>query len=180
MPGCDIILSMNGANLQIYRNTPPVWKTRALTRHDIENSPDDVTSHQVDCLRSLDRVDSHLSPASNNERSVFLAQNKQSKIWHIANLEDSDPLNSYPYEYRYDSASGILEATVGEGFKIDLRNSFAYLDQAIRSFKQPNGFANDFLAKFSLRDSNTESERIQREYDQSIRDYKQTKRGDSL
>ncbi len=69
---------------------------------------------------------------------------------------------------------------MGEGFKIDLKNSFGYLDQAIRSFKQPNGFANKLLAKSFFADSNTEEQRIQREYDQSIRDYKQTKRGDSL
>lgn len=174
VPMRDIILSMSTKQIQLFRANSPVWKTRPLTRHDIQNH--DLENHQVDCLTSLDRIDSHLSPDSGREKAVFLARNNQNKIWHIANLEDSDPLNSYPYEYRYNQKSGILEATAGKGFKIDLRSSFAYLDKAIRDF--PNlSFHQKILAKSPFLDQNSEAQRINEEYKQALKDYRQSQKG---
>lgn len=173
MPMHDIILSMNTGQIKLYRANPPVWKTRPLTRHDIENH--DLKKHQVNCLTSLDRIDSHLAPDSGREQAVFLAHNNQNNIWHIANLEKSDPLNSYPYEYRYNQKSGILEATAGEGFKIDLCNSFAYLDKAIRDFRNPS-LQKRLLANLPFRDQNSEAQRINEEYEQALEDYRQSQK----
>jgi len=170
---CDIILSMSAGQIQLFRANPPVWKTRPLTRHDIENHPNDLDEHQVGCLTSLDRIDSHLAPGSGREKAVFLAGNNQNKIWHIANLENSDPLNNYPYEYRYNQKLGILEATAREGFEIDLRNSFAYLDRAICAFPKPS-FKKQILVNLPFVDQNSEAQRINEEYEQALEDYRQS------
>lgn len=170
---CDIILSMSADQFKLFKADPPVWKTRPLTRHDIVNHPNDLDDHQEDCLKSLDRIDSHLAPGSGREKAVFLARNDQNNIWHIANLENSDPLNNYPYEYRYNQKSGILEATARQGFEIDLRNSFAYLDQAIRDFPK-SSWQKQILVNLPFRDQNSEADRIDKEHEQALADYRQS------